>query len=454
MIGNDLTRGPVTKTLLSFTLPFVVANVLHTLYGIVDLFIVGRFTDSMQMSAVSVGSMIMLTINMIVSGLGTGGTVLTGQMCGAGKKKDVDETVSTIFCVVPLFAVALMVLCLCVRNPFLRLLHTPEESFAATEAYVRICLFGLVFTGMFNAISAVLRGMGDSKGPTFFIGGACILNIIGDVICVKFLGWGAAGAAFATSAAQGCSVVLGYFYLKRRNFPFDFHPRSFRIYKDKLRRLIRIGTPTALQETMTNISFLVLEAIVNKMGYISSAAAGVADRIFSVAIVPAVAFSAAISAMVAQNIGAGQYARGRKCLRIGLLFSGAISFLLFLIMAIIPDKVIGLFTTDAEVIRNATDYMFFYKFDMLLFSFAFCTMGYINGTGHTRYTMTVNLISSFAVRLPIIWAISRMAGVTLYHIGSGLPSASIVQLSLCFGFVLFARSERAHRKMPETPRAE
>ena len=447
MIGNDLTQGNVSKTLLRFTVPYIIANVLHTLYGIVDLFIVGRFTDSVQMSAVSIGSLLMLTVNFLVMGLGTGGTVLTGQIFGAKREKDIDETISTIFCAIPLFAIIIMVLCLALRNPLLRLVHTPAESYTATEAYFRICLYGMVFTGMFNAIAAVLRGMGDSKGPTFFIGCSCILNIVGDLICVKGLGWGAAGAAFATSAAQGCSVLIGFFYLKRRNFPFDFRPRSFRIHKDKLRRLFVIGTPTALQETVTNISFLVLESIINDMGYIASAAAGVSDRIFNVAIVPAIAFSNAIAAMVAQNIGAGQYARSRKCLRIGLFYSGLISLVIVAIMAFFPAQVIGLFTRDTEVIRNATEYMTFYKFDMLLFSFAFCTLGYINGTGHTRYTMSINIISSFAVRLPIIWGISRMAGVTLYHIGFGLPTASIVQVLLGLAFVFFAKSEREHRKL-------
>lgn len=447
MVGNDLTRGPVSKTLLRFTVPFILSNVLHTLYSIVDLFIVGQFTDSVQISAVSIGSVLMLTFNFLVIGLGNGATVVTGQAFGAKRKKDVDETVSTIFCTIPLFAIIMLIAAMLLRHPLLRLVNTPVESYAATEAYFRICLIGLAFTGMYSAIAATLRGMGDSKGPTFFVGCSCVFNIIGDYLLVKVFSMGAAGAGLATSCAQGLSVVIGFFYLKRRNFSFDFRLRSFRIYKDKLRRLLMIGAPAALQEAITNVSFLVLEAIINGMGYLASAAAGVADRLFTVAIVPALSFSAAISSMVAQNSGAGQHQRSRKCLRVGLLYCGAVSFLIFLVLVFFPAQIISVFTNEDAVIRHAVEYMTFYKVDILLFAFAFCVIGYINGVGCTRFTMTVNIVASLAVRLPLVWFISRSAGATLYHIGIGLPSASLVQLLLAVGFLFFAKRERELKAM-------
>lgn len=445
-VGNDLTKGSVAKTLVRFTVPFLLSNVLHTLYSLVDMRIVGRYADATQMSAVSIGAAVMMLVNGFIMGLGTGSTVLVGHAIGSKRETDEKETIATVFAVFPLIALALLVIGQLVLPMLLRLLNTPPEAWDGAIAYLRICFIGLIFTGFFFAIASVLRAMGDSKGPMIFIAISCVCNIFGDLICVRGLHMGAAGAALATSASQGLSVLIGYFYLRRRNFPFDFKPKSYRIYGSRLKAFVRIGAPTALQETMTNISFLVLEAIINTMGYIATAAVGVCDRVFNVAIIPGIAFSSAISAMVAQNTGAGEYRRGRECLRVGLLIALAISVVIFAVLALFPAAIIGIFTKDAAVVSSGVDYMTFFKFDCMLFTLAFCVNGYINGTGHTRYTMIVNLIASFAVRLPLIWYISRLPGTTLYHISFGLPSASLVQFLVGLAFLFFAKSEREQRR--------
>jgi len=446
MIGNDLTQGKVSRTLLRFTMPFLLGNLLNTLYGIVDMFIVGRFADSAQMAAVSIGALWMVTLNSFMFGFGTGATVIAGQLCGAKRQKDLEEHISTVFCVMPLTAVLIATVCMVLRAPLLELLNTPPESFASAEAYFRICLFGMIFTGTYSAIAAVLRGMGDSKGPTIFVAIACAFNVAGDYLCVAVWQMGAAGAALATTVAQGISVVLGYIYLKRHQFPFDFRPRSFRIYPAKLRNLLVIGLPTALQEALANVSFLFIEAIINSFGYIATAAAGVVDRLFSISTVPSFSFTAAIAAMVAQNIGAGKYARGRKCLRVGLAFSGGIAALLVAIFLLFPAPAIHIFSQEPEVISAGVEYLTFYNFDMLIFAMALCILGYINGTGHTRFTMIVNIVSSFVFRIPMVWLFSRIAGATLYHIGLAMPLASIAQLTMALLFVFCAKSEREHRR--------
>ena len=445
-VGNDLTQGSVAKTLVRFTVPFLLSNVLHTLYSIVDMYIVGQYADATQISAVSIGAAVMLLVNGLIMGLGTGSTVLVGQSIGSRREIDVKETISTVFAVFPLFALLLLALGQILAPTLLRLLNTPPEAWDGAIAYLRICFIGLIFTGFFFAIASVLRAMGDSKGPMIFIAISCVCNIFGDILCVGALHMGAAGAALATSVSQGLSVLIGYFYLRKRNFPFDFKPRSFKIYGNRLKNLVRIGTPTALQETMTNISFLVLEAIINKMGYIATAAVGVSDRVFNVAIIPGIAFSSAICAMVAQNTGAGEYRRGRECLRVGLLIAFVISALIFAAMAIFPAQIIGSFTKDAAVVAAGVDYLTYFKFDCMLFTLAFCVIGYINGTGHTRYTLIINIIASFAVRLPLIWYISRLPGATLKTISLGLPSASLVQFLLGLAFLFFAKNEREQRK--------
>lgn len=445
MIGTDLTKGNVTKTLMRFTLPFLVANVLHTLYGIVDLYIVGQYADATQISAVAIGTGVLFLFNGLLMGMSTGGTVAVGQMAGSRREKDLSETISTIFGLIPLLSIAMLAIGFALRVPFLRLLNCPEESFASADAYVSICLVGLIFTGLYNAIAAVLRGMGDSKGPTIFVSASCLCNIVGDIICVGSLKMGAAGAALATTVSQGISVLIGYVYLRRRNFPIDFRPSSFRIHKDKLRMLLRLGIPTAFQEAMTSVSFLALEAIINAMGYIAAAAAGVVDRVFNVSIVPAIAFSGAISAMVAQNTGAGEYRRARKCLGIGLALCTAVAAVILVVMVLFPAQVVGCFAKEAEVVRQGVEYLTYYRYDCLLCAMAFCVNGYINGTGHTRWTMVVNIVASLGVRLPVMWALSRMAGATLRQIGLGFPTASLVQLAMGMLFLFCSKYERSHR---------
>ena len=446
MVGNDLTQGKVSKTLIRFTLPYFCGTFLHTLYSIVDMFIVGQFASAADMAAVSIGSVIMMAANMCLTGYGTGATVLTGQMYGAKQEKNLRETISTVFCFLPLLSILLLALGMIFRHPLLGALNTPAESYDAAEAYVRICLYGLIFTGFYNAVAAVLRGMGDSLGPTIFVSCSCVLNIIGDLICVKGLGMGAGGAALATTISQGCSVLFGLIYLKCRKFPFDFRPKSFRIFRDKLWLILRIGTPTACQEMLTSVSFLFIESFINNLGYYAAAAAGVSDRVFTIGSVPALSFSSATAAMVAQNVGAGRLERAHKSMYISVLFSTAVGFAIMIVMWLIPEKVIGIFTQDPDVIRNGVQYLTFYKFDMVFFAPAVCLMGYINGVGRTRYTMFLNLISALLVRLPLVWLVSKMAGVTLLQIGIALPSASIVQMLFSIGFLLFAKMEKDYRK--------
>lgn len=446
-MGNDLTRGPIAKTLVRFTTPYLIANLLNTLYGIVDMFIVGRFASSEELGAVSIGALLMMMVNFLSMGLATGGTVLVGNYVGAKREKDLKETVATLFCLLPIVSIILMAVFYFCRVPLLKLIHTPAESFAGAKSYLSICLVGLLFTGFYNAISSVFRGMGESKTPMIFVGVSCILNIFGDIFCVGYLHMGAAGAALATTASQAIAVVMGYVYIKRMgSFPFDFRPSSFRITKDKAGRILALGLPAAAQETLISLSFVVLEAMINRMGYIATAAAGVDDRIFNMAVIPATAFSGAIAAMVAQNNGAGLPERSHRCLLVGASISGVIGTLIFVIMAIIPELVIGLFTPDRLVVDAGVEYMVFCKYEYIICAVSFCINGFINGMGHTRYTMMLNIVSSIVVRLPLVYLFSSIEGATLWHIGIALPIASFVQLLLGVAYMFFSKGEREYRR--------
>lgn len=437
MQTHDLTTGGVTKTLVRFTMPFLLASLLQTLYGIVDLIVVGNFTGAAEIAAVSVGSLIMGTLNMFIIGLTAGGTVLIGQLLGAGRKKDMDGTIATMFTLYAAITVALIVILMLCARPILVLMRTPGESFDATLGYVRICIAGMIFTAGYNSIAAVLRGMGDSKHPLLFVFVACIANIIGDIILVGPLGMGAEGAAIATSAAQAVSMAAGIIYLKRHNFSFDFKPRSFRITRDKVAPLLRLGIPISLQEVLVMSSFILLQAIINDMGYIAVAAAGVADKVFMIAVIPATAFSQSIAAMVAQNVGADKPGRVRQSLKAGLIISFAIGVALFAFAQLLPQVFVRAFTSDEAVINNACSYLRSYSYDYLLCSLVFCMNGFINGCGRTRFTLINNIVSTFVVRVPLVFAVVLLVpGATLFHIGIALPVASLVQGIGATGFIM------------------
>ena len=442
MSTHDLTQGSVGRTLMKFTVPFLLANLLQTFYSIVDLIVVGQFADAAAISSVSVGGIVVATLTSFIIGLTTGGTVLIGQFCGSKQEKNVQESVQTLFTLTPLIAIALSVIFMFLVDPLLKLLNTPPEAYEGARHYMQICIIGLVFTSGYNAISAALRAMGDSKNPLLFVLIACVFNILGDLVLVAGFNMGAEGAAIATMLGQALSMILGIVFLKRKNFIFDFKPSSFGIKKEKAAQLLKLGIPISLQEVLVMSSFVVIEGFINNLGYIATAAAGVADKLFTVAVIPSSSFSASIAAMAAQNMGAGRQDRMRKCLVIGSAWSFAVGVVLFLLVWFAPQVPLALFTQDKAVVASASNYLISYKYEYLLCSVAFCMHGFINGSGHTKFTLWNNIISTFVVRLPLVWLFSRAAGATLMHIGIAFPIASAVQL---IGAAVYIASGRWRR---------
>ena len=447
-IENNLTEGSVFRKLWGFTLPFIGANLLQTLYGMVDLYIVGRYATTADISAVSVAGMVIATFLMLLIGLSVGATVVVGQRFGAGDKESLASVSATAFSIAWIAGIGLMVLAAAFAVPVLRWIHTPAEAMGGAIAYMLICSVGYVFQSVYNMLSGILRGVGDSRSPLLFVGISTVFNIAGDILLVGVLGMGAAGAAIATVLAQLLCMVYGVLHVKKRGFPFDFRFGSYRLEKRDARELLHVGTPVALQEILVMFSFIILEGIINRFGLHASAAAGILDKIFLFATIPTNAFNASISAMAAQNIGAGQEKRAVRCLWYGSLLSELFAVVFFLLGLLIPGKMVGLFTTDEAVISEGVLYYAGYKYEYLLCSLAFCVNGFINGTGHTRLTLINNVISTYAVRIPLCLIAARVMEAGLYGIGYALPVASLVQVIV--GYVFFFsgrwRSGLAERK--------
>ncbi len=434
-VENNLTQGSVFKKLWLFTMPFIGANLIQTLYGMVDLYIVGRFATTADVSAVSVAGTVISTFLMVLIGLSVGATVMVGKRFGAGEKDSLQSIAATGFTIAWLVGLGLMILVAALAIPLLKWINTPQDAMQGAIAYMLICSVGYIFQSVYNMLAGILRGVGDSKSPLLFVGVASVLNIIGDVILVAGFHMGAAGAAIATVAAQAICMFFGIIHVKRRGFPFDFKWKSYHMQKAEGKELLQIGIPIALQELLVMFSFIILEGIINRFGLNASAAAGILDKIFLFATIPTNSFNAAISAMVAQNIGAGEEKRAVNCLWYGILLSEIFAFLFFLLGAIIPAGMVGIFTKDAGVIAEGVNYYAGYKFEYMLCALAFCVNGFINGTGHTKLTLANNIISTYAVRIPLCILVGAVMGSGLLGIGYILPLASLVQAIV--GFVFF-----------------
>lgn len=426
--GDDLTQGNLSRTLLTFAFPFLLANLIQALYGAVDLIIIGQFSDASAIAAVSIGTQVMQILTSLVAGLTMGGTILTAQYFGAQKKAETSETIRTTLTMFGAAGLLFTVLMLFCASPILRLLQTPPSAFESAYGYVTACSFGILFIFGYNAVSAILRGLGDSKRPLIFIGVACVSNILLDLLLVGGLHMGAVGAAVATVLSQGLSLLLSVLYLKRKEFPFDFKMKSFGMDKRTAQKLLRVGVPVSLQETVVNLSFLFISAIVNSLGVVTAAAVGICGKFDAFAMLPAGAFSGALATMTAQNMGAGQPKRAKKALNTGILCAFLASLVFLAWAQLAPESILKIFKADAAVAVAGAQYLRSFSIDFSLVAFVFCYNGFFNGCGHTRFTMINGVLSTVMLRVPIAYLMSLWVPNSLVGIGAAAPIASAVSI--------------------------
>ena len=438
-IENNLTQGSVFKKLWGFTLPLIGANLLQILYGMVDLYIVGRFATTADVSAVSVSTTVLSAFLMFLIGLAVGATVVVGQKYGAGEKEALSSVAATGFSLAWIVGAALMLIVAVFARPILGWINTPEAAVRGATSYMLICSVGYLFQSVYNMLAGILRGMGDSKSPLLYVAVATVVNIVSDTILVAGFGLGAAGTAIATVFAQLLCMLFAILHVRRRGFPFDFRLKSYRLVKKDAGALIRTGLPIALQQALVLFSFVLVAGIINKHGLNASAAAGILDKVFLFATIPTNAFHSSISAMVAQNIGAREEKRAVQCLRYGTLFSFLFALAFFLTGLFLPEQTMRIFTADSGVIEEGIRYYAGYKFDYLICSLAFCINGFINGTGHTRLTLIANLISTYAIRIPACFLVGNVWKLGMYGLGFALPVATAVQVMIGFAFYISGR---------------
>jgi putative MATE family efflux protein len=442
-IENNLSRGNVLTKLVLFALPFLASNIVQSFYNVADMLIVGNFSGSggtVSMSGVNIGGQVTFILTNVIIGLCMGATVLIGQYVGAENHEALRRVITTIITLLLALALVVTVVMLVFKRPLLDLIRTPPESYAESDRYLAVTVTGIVFIFGYNALSAILRGMGNSKQPFYFVLTACITNVILDLLFVAVFHWGAFGAALATVISQALSMFLCIGYMVRNNFQFDFKLSSFRIYGDHLALILKIGLPTCVQNGITSISFLFITAIVNIVGGVSaSAAVGAVGKFNSFAFMPTIAISASISAMAAQNIGAGRMNRAVQACRIGTVFAVAVTWLFFVFVQIFPAQILSLFGNDPKMIQDGVTYLRSFSFDFLIIPFIFCINGFLIGGGHTLFTLITSIFSSVLLRVPVCYVFGVTAGWGLFGIGLGAPTASAGVLLVVIGFMLSGR---------------
>ena len=438
---HDLTKGPVSKTLVRFVIPFLISTVIQFLYTLVDMIVIGRFVNAAALAAINTSGQIMIITTMMIVGLATGGTVVIGQNFGAGNNQKVKETICGIFYVFIAASIVITVFLLIFTNGLISITRVPGESAAPAASYLRICACGVVFLTGYNCISGILRGIGDSRHPMYFVIISCLFNSAGDLLFVGVFHMGSDGAAYATVLSQALAFVLSVLTLQKSEYPLNREAFSFR--QEPFFSVLRLGIPLGLQEVLPMMSFLLITVIINAMGYVErSAGVGVVERVIGFGQMWPTAFAPALSAFTAQNFGARETERTRQGLKISILLCLICTGILFAIVFVFPEQTIRIFSEEPDVIKYGADYLRSYCFDIPLVSFVFCLNGFFSGYGKTRFTMFNCTFSTFAIRVPIVYFASRAADPSFVLIGCAAPITSVIQIVMQLMYYRFGSWRR------------
>ena len=432
----DFTQGNILKKLTAFMMPILGALILQAAYGAVDLLVVGRFGSTSGLSAVSTGSQVLNLVTFVVIQFAMGITVLIARYLGEKRPERIGAVIGGGAVVFTMMSVALFIAMVGFARPISVLMQAPAEAVDLTASYVRICGAGIFFIVAYNLLSAIFRGLGDSKSPLLFVLVACIVNIIGDLVLVAGLHMDAAGAAIATVTAQALSVVFAVMLLLKKDLPFAITKKDFRL-NPQCRKFLKIGLPLALQEFLTQISFLALCAFVNRLGLEASSGYGVACKIVNFAMLVPSSLMQSMASFVSQNIGAGKKKRAKQSMFTGIGVGLAVGCVVFVLVLFKGDVLCSAFSTDAAVIRNGFAYLKGFAPETLVTAILFSMVGYFNGNNKTVWVMTQGLIQTLLVRLPLAYFMSIQPNASLTKIGLAAPVATTVGIFLNVGFFIY-----------------
>lgn len=428
---RNLTIGSVLKNLMFFSLPYLLSYFLQTLYGMADLFIVGQFDGVASTTAVSVGSQVMHMLTVMIMGLAMGTTVTIGQAVGAKNRKKISQTIGNtviLFCIV---SVAMMAFFLCMVRPIVAVMSTPAEAVEGTVAYLTICFVGIPCITAYNVISSIFRGMGDSKSPMYFIAIACGANIAFDYIFMGALHLGPAGAALGTTLAQALSVVIALTVILKKKMGISVSRQDFRPRREATGQIVRIGLPIALQDGLIQVAFIVITIIANRRGLSDAAAVGIVEKIISFLFLVPSSMLSAVSALGAQNIGAGKPERAVRTLYYSIGITVGFGVIISIIIQFAAAPVVGLFTADAAVVVLGTQYIRGYIWDCIFAGIHFSFSGYFCAIGRSELSFIHNITAIVLVRVPGVYLTSKLFPDTLFPMGLATVAGSLTSVVIC-----------------------
>ena len=448
---KNLTTGSVLKTVIYFSMPYLLSYFLQTLYGMADLFIIGQFNGVESTTAVSIGSQVMHMLTVMIVGLAMGATVMIGQAIGAAKKEYASQIIGntiTLFMVLSIVSTSGLLLAV---KPIVYVMSTPAQAISGTFSYLTICFIGIPFITAYNIISSIFRGMGDSKSPMYFIAVACTANIALDYLFIGAMGLGSAGAALGTTLSQTISVVVSLAVILKRKtgitLTLENFKQNFKPQRSIMTGLLKIGIPVALQDGFIQIAFIVITIFANKRGLNDAAAVGIVEKIIAILFLVPSSMLQTVSALSAQNIGAGKHERARLTLRYASVMAVTWGTAVCFLMQFNAEPFVGIFSDNAEVIRLGSQYMRGYIWDSILAGIHFSFSGYFCAYGLSGISFIHNSLSIICVRIPLSYYASKYFIDTLFPMGLASPAGSALSVIICVCVFLWIEKRRKIYKL-------
>ncbi len=449
---RNLTSGSVPGNLIRFSLPYLVSYFLQTLYGMADLLIIGQFEGVSSTTAVSVGSQVMHMLTVMIVGLAMGTTVAVSHAVGAGDRRSAERSIGGTISIFTIVAVVMTALLIFAADGVVGIMSTPVEAVSGTRSYLLICFAGLPFIIAYNIISSIYRGLGDSRTPMFFVLIACVLNILLDILFMGPCSMGPSGAALGTVLSQAVSVVIALLHLKRSGASTLHVERSdLRLTKSVAGPILKVGFPIAAQDGLIQVAFIVITVIMNRRGLTDAAAVGIVEKVISFLFLVPSSILSSVSAIGAQNIGAGKAKRARETLYWALLIAVVFGFVVSLVVQFISEGVVSLFTSDEAVIHSGGQYLRGYVFDTIFAGIHFAFSGYFCAAGKAGISFAHNITAIVLMRIPGVYLMSSMYPDNLFPVGLATVSGSLLSALICIAaYLVITRRERRAQALSMT----
>ncbi len=446
---RNLTSGSVFRNILVFSLPYLLSYLLQTLYGMADLYIIGQFGAVADSTAVSVGSQVMHMITVMIVGLAMGATVFIAQAVGSRDLKKAAKGIANTVTIFMAVSVVLTLILFVFVKPITALMSTPADAVDGTVDYLTICFIGIPFITAYNVISAIFRGMGDSKSPMYFIAIACVSNIALDYLFMGVFDMGPTGAALGTTLSQAVSVLISLFVILKRKTGIDLKKADFRPQRPVVGSILKVGIPVALQDGLIQIAFIIITVIANQRGLNDSAAVGIVEKIISFLFLVPSSMLSTVSALGAQNIGAKKPERAVATLRYATFLSAGFGCIVAIIFQFCAEPVVALFTDastpdGAQVVRLGGQYLRGYVIDCIFAGIHFCFSGYFCAVGKSGLSFLHNIVAIALMRVPGVYLTSKLFPINLFPMGLATSAGSLISVAICvIAFCALRKKERS-----------